>query len=739
MPIILQVVIFPSDNEYLNYLSYSDYLPPIGTDLERLKPGIRLKVPFGKTNKEKISLLIAIKQETSVPPEKLKAALEILDSYPLFSSDHFELIRWASQYYHYSINNVVSAVFPSPIKKGDSITNQAIIKWKITASHVNLPIEYLPNITPLQLNILRLLKEYPQGLTKKTILSQFSTAQRTLTVLQTKGWIIPVEQNLPDKPIIINPSLQLNSAQQAVVTQVCQRLTQFYPCLLDGITGSGKTEVYLQIIQQVLLEGKQALVLVPEINLTLQMLERFQQRFVDDIVVLHSNINKPERLQAWLAARDGHARVIIGTRSAVWTPLQNLGIFIVDEEHDLSYKQQDNFRYSARDIALVRAQRAKVPIILGSATPSLDSLYHAYQGRYQHFTLPERAGTAVHPTFHLVNMRQQSAHRYLSQQLQSEIETCLTKKQQILLFINRRGYAPTLICFNCGWVAQCIQCDSNLTYHAAVQQLLCHHCGYRVKVYTQCPHCQHTKLHLMGQGTERIEDELKHYFPQARVLRIDSDSTRKRKSMESILTQIHQGNVDILVGTQMLAKGHHFPNVTLVGILNADSGLFNIDFRASEHMAQLLIQVAGRAGRAELSGKVVVQTYFPQHPLLESLINQNYAAFAQRALEERQQTNFPPFTRLALLRARAKNMENAMEFLHKAKLSAQQLDTTDIQLWGPVQAPMEKREGWYRAQLLLQSNQRNKLHLFLTRWLPQLKGTPKDTRWSLDIDPQSLL
>jgi len=738
MSIILQVVIFVSDDEYFDYINYSDYLPPIGVDLERLKPYTRLKVPFGKDNKKKIGLLIAIKQETSVSPEKLKAALEILDSSPLFSPDHFALIQWASQYYHYNINKTISAILPPSIKKENSIVNQSIIKWKITDSHINLPIEDLPGITPLQLNILRLLKEYPQGLSKKTIISQFSTAQRTLTVLQIKGWIIPIGRDLPDKPIIINPCLQLNAAQQTVVTQVCQRLTQFYPCLLDGITGSGKTEVYLQIIQQVLLQGKQALVLVPEINLTPQMLERFQQRFIDDIVVLHSKIDKPERLQAWLAARDGQARVIIGTRSAVWTPLQNPGIFIVDEEHDLSYKQQDHFRYSARDIALVRAQRAKVPIILGSATPSLDSLYHAHQGRYQHFILPERAGTAVHPTFHLVNMRQQPARQHLSQQLLSEIETCLAKKQQILLFINRRGYAPTLICFNCGWVAQCIQCDSNLTYHDAKQQLLCHHCGYHVRIYTQCPHCHHPKLHLMGQGTERIEDELKQYFPQARVLRIDSDSTQKRRSMESILAQIHQGNVDILVGTQMLAKGHHFPNVTLVGILNADSGLFNIDFRASEHMAQLLIQVAGRAGRTELPGKVVVQTYFPQHPLLESLIKQNYAAFAQRALEERQQINFPPFARLALLRAKAKNMENAMQFLYKAKLSAQQLDTTDIQLWGPVQAPMEKRAGWYRAQLLLQSNQRNKLHLFLTHWLPQLK-TSKNIYWSLDIDPQSLL
>lgn len=730
MPIFLRIAVF------VPIANYFDYLPPLHSQPEQWQLGVRVRVPFG--NIKKIGLLIGLVHETTSPPEKLKYASEILDSHPLLPLDSIELIQWASQYYHYPIGEAIATVLPTLLKQGKSSANQAIIKWQITPHYANFPIEHLPNKTPLQLDILRLLKTYPQGLTKQAILKQFPSAERTITALERKGWIIPITKELPVTLLTTNPCLQLNPAQQKVVTQVCQHLTQFYPCLLDGVTGSGKTEVYLQIIQQILQQGKQALVLVPEINLTPQMLERFQQRFDNDIVVLHSKVDKEERLQAWLAARDGQVKVVIGTRSAVWTPLLYLGIIIVDEEHDLSYKQQDHFRYSARDIALMRAQRANIPIILGSATPSLDTLYHAYQQRYHHFILPERAGNAVHPTFHVVDMRQQSTHVKISQQLRSEINQCLAVQQQVLLFINRRGYAPTLTCFNCGWVAQCQQCDANLTYHQAIQQLICHHCGDQVQIYECCPHCQHPKLHLLGQGTERIEDELKQHFPQAKILRIDSDSIRGRRGINKALKQIHRKEADILVGTQMLAKGHHFPNVTLVGVLNIDGGLFCVDFRASERVAQLLTQVAGRAGRAESPGKVVVQTYHPQHPLLTVLIKQGYATFAKTLLSERQQAQLPPFTRLALLRAEATDAEKALIFLQTAKSLSQQYDMTDIQLWGPVQAPMEKRANWYRAQLLLQSNHRDKLHNFLQIWLPQLKQSDK-LRWSLDVDPQDLL
>ncbi len=540
------------------------------------------------------------------------------------------------------------------------------------------------------------------------------------------------ESHLTEK---VNP-LQLNSAQTKVVEQVKDNLQHFYPCLLDGVTGSGKTEVYLQIIQKVLEQGKQALVLVPEINLTPQIIQRFEQACAVPIAVWHSKLTAKQRLDTWLLAREGLVSIIIGTRSAVWIPLSNIGVFIVDEEHDLSYKQQSNFRYSARDVAIVRAQQAGVPILLGTATPSLDTLYNALQKRYEHFVLPERAGSAVHPTFHIVDMRQQG--QALSSQLKSAIKQRLKKRQQVLLFINRRGYAPTLTCYNCGWVATCKHCDANLTYHSNNQRLNCHHCGASHLMYSQCPSCQYLKLSLLGQGTERIEENLEQEFPSARILRIDSDTTSRKGAMQDLLSAIHNGEADILIGTQMLAKGHHFPKVTLVGIINIDSGLYGIDFRSTERMAQLLIQVAGRAGRANEAGAVIIQTNHPDNPLLTRLIRKGYNVFAQAALQEREQTEFPPYAHLALLRAEAKTLDLAMEFLTKAK--AQAKINEQVQLWGPVKAPMEKRAAWYRTQLLLQAKERKLLHDFLSWWLPTLQTLAgSKVRWSLDVDPQDLL
>ncbi|WP_256365499.1 replication restart helicase PriA [Candidatus Marithrix sp. Canyon 246] len=465
-------------------------------------------------------------------------------------------------------------------------------------------------------------------------------------------------------------------------------------------------------------------------------MQRFEQACAVPIAVWHSKLTAKQRLDTWLLAREGLVSIIIGTRSAVWIPLSNIGVFIVDEEHDLSYKQQSSFRYSARDVAIVRAKQAGVPILLGTATPSLDSLYNALQQRYQHFVLPERAGAAIHPSFHIVDMRQQK--NALSPQLKKAIKQRLKKRQQVLLFINRRGYAPTLTCYNCGWVATCKNCDANLTYHSNNQRLNCHHCGASHLMYSQCPSCQYLKLSLLGQGTERIEENLEQQYPSARILRIDSDTTSRKNAIQELLNAIHNGEADILIGTQMLAKGHHFPKVTLVGIINIDSGLYGIDFRSTERMAQLLIQVAGRAGRANEAGAVIIQTHHPDNPLLTRLIRKGYNAFAQAALQERQQTEFPPYAHLALLRAEAKTLDLAMEFLNKAK--AQAKINEQVQLWGPVKAPMEKRATWYRSQLLLQAKERKLLHEFLSWWLPTLqKMAGSKVRWSLDVDPQDLL
>ena len=654
-----------------------------------------------------------------------------------------QLLQWASRYYHHPIGEVISTALPTLLNQGHSAIIQTIQGWKLTTSgQETLQLASLAKTAHRQQAVLQLLQEHPNGLSHVTLSNSLSNIVSVLRTLEQKNWITP---HLVDPLHLIKAvqsislPLPLNAAQTQAVNRVCQHLDQFYPCLLDGVTGSGKTEVYLQIIQKVMENNRQTLVLIPEINLTPQMVNRFQQRFSVPLAIFHSKLTPHERLQAWLLAKEGIAPIVIGTRSAVWTPLARPGLFIVDEEHDPAYKQQDGFRYSARDIAVVRAQRAQVPLLLGSATPSLESLYNAQQQRYQHLILPERAGTAVHPRFQVVDMRPQS-RQSLSWQLVQAITRRLAKQQQVLLFINRRGYAPTLMCYHCGWVAYCQHCDAPLTYHQTHRNLCCHYCGATRLRDTCCPDCHQEQLSLLGQGTERIEEQLQQQFSSARILRIDSDSTRGKNAMHTLLEHIHGGEVDILVGTQMLAKGHHFPKVTLVGVINVDSGLYNADFRAPERMAQLLVQVAGRAGRVHEPGEVIIQTYHPDHPLLNCLIREGYPAFAQAALQERQLAQFPPYTRLALLRAEANQVDLPLQFLQAAKEHALQLTTAEIQLWGPVPAPMARRAGWYRAQLLLQSAQRDVLHLLLSQWLPSLaKLAGKKVRWSLDIDPQELL
>jgi primosomal protein N' (replication factor Y) len=496
----------------------------------------------------------------------------------------------------------------------------------------------------------------------------------------------------------------------------------------------------LQIIQQVIKQNKQTLLLIPEINLTPQTVARFRQRYQVPIAVIHSKLSAQERLQTWLQARDGKISIIIGTRSAIWTPFLQLGVIIVDEEHEHSYKQQDSLRYSARDMAIVRAQKLNIPVILGSATPSLESLYNAKQGRYQHIVLPERAGVAVHPTFKIINMQHQQANYPISQVLQNHIQACLEQQQQVLLFINRRGYAPILQCPSCEWVAQCTDCEINMTYHKVTQTLHCHHCNKQHPVDLICPQCQHPALKPLGQGTERIEEVLQQHFPEACILRIDSDSTRNKHAMSNLIKKINNLEADILIGTQMLAKGHHFENVTLVGVINIDGGLFGADYRSAERIAQLFTQVSGRAGRLEKQGLVIVQTFFPEHPLLKHLIQKGYHAFAHQHLIERELTAYPPFTYLAVLRAESAIKEDAIHFLEMARLEAQYLINNEaIQLHAPIEAPMQKRVGKYRAQLLLQSTNRKLLHESLSQWLPKLPSSGQKIRWSLDIDPIDLL
>jgi len=530
--------------------------------------------------------------------------------------------------------------------------------------------------------------------------------------------------------------LKLNPEQQNAVDKILSaKDCEIF--LLDGVTGSGKTEVYLQCIDQVLKQGKQALILVPEIGLTPQTVSRFQNRFPVKIVTIHSGLNEKERTEAWILAQTGAAKIIIGTRSAVFTPMAKPGIIILDEEHDASFKQQSGFRYSARSLALVRAQLENIPSILGSATPSLETLHNAKTNRYQYLHLPQRAGNANKPQCHIIDLRNQYLNEGLSKTLLDGIRKHLEAKGQVLLFLNRRGFAPTLLCHQCAWSAECNRCDARLTLHKRAYHLRCHHCGATHGVPKNCPDCKGDYLMNVGLGTEKVEALLREQFPNYTTIRIDKDTTSKKGSLNNLLDKIISGEANILIGTQMLAKGHHFPNVTMAAILDADSGLFSTDFRATEKLAQLLIQVSGRAGRAEKPGEVFIQTHQPEHPLLNKLLKDGYFGFAEAALQERKCATLPPYSHLSIIRAEAMNKTEPLAFLNEVKALAEKLVSGSVSLLGPIPSPMEKRAGHFRALLMIQSEHRNRLQSLIKSIVPQLEQSKlaRKVRWSLDVDP----
>jgi primosomal protein N' (replication factor Y) len=530
-------------------------------------------------------------------------------------------------------------------------------------------------------------------------------------------------------------ALSLNSFQQSALDAICA-VKDFQVFLLDGVTGSGKTEVYLQAITHILKQKKQILVLVPEIGLTPQTIQRFRERFSESVVALHSGLNEKERLNAWLAAKNGEAQIVIGTRSAVFTPFLNLGLIVVDEEHDLSFKQQEGFRYHGRDLAIKRAHWNKIPIILGSATPSLESLHNAKQNRYHHLHLPERAGNAKMPEYQMIDIRKMNLQEGLSDILLQEMQQHLQQGNQVMIFLNRRGFAPVLMCHACGWMAMCKRCDMRMTYHQDPKSLHCHHCDSRRPIYKNCESCGEKELFAVGLGTERLEKILEKHFPNESIVRIDRDSTRKKGSIEKLLDEIQQGKHQILIGTQMLAKGHHFPDVTLVAVIDADGGFFSADFRALERMGQLLLQVSGRAGRMEKPGKVMIQTHHPDHPHLQKLLKESYHHFALSLLQERELAKLPPYNFFALFRAEAYDTRHILAFLTEIKKLTGKIGE-GIRMLGPISAPMPRRAGRHRMQLLVHASQRPFLQTFLKRIVHGIETIPNKhrVRWSLDVDP----
>jgi primosomal protein N' (replication factor Y) len=720
-----------------------DYRLPAGVERSALQPGMRLRVPFG--SRQMIGVLIEVVDHSDVPADKLKPALALLDQQSPMPPSLFKLCLWTSQYYQHGLGDTLSWALPVLLRQGEPAESRQERFWQV-APDASIDDPRIAR-APKQREALTTLAQHPHGVAHQ-LLDKLELNKSSLNLLLEKNLVqVEVRSHAPvarHERWLAQPELPLNTEQRAAYQAIRAGFDSFHAFLLAGVTGSGKTEVYLQLIRETLEAGKQALVLIPEINLGPQTLARFEQRFNARIALVHSAVNDRERLDAWLAARDGEADIIIGTRSALFTPMKHPGLIIIDEEHDGSYKQQEGLRYHARDLALVRARQENIPIVLGSATPSLESLHNAYTGRYGLLRLTQRAGGAQQPRFLRLDVKSRPMDSGISGPMQQAIGQTLAAGQQVLVFLNRRGYAPTLLCHDCGWLSGCPRCDARMTVHQRSGELRCHHCGHAERVPRQCPSCNQVDLRPVGAGTERAEDRLAILFPDYPVLRVDRDSTSRKDAMNQLFATVQRGQPCILVGTQMLAKGHHFPRVTLVSILDADGGLFSGDFRAAERMAQLIVQVAGRAGRAEEPGKVIIQTHLADHPLLVQLTEQGYFAFAEQALSERRAAGLPPFAHLALLRAEAHKPGQAEGFLDEACAEAEQLVSEmqlgGIELLGPVPAPMERRAGRFRAQLLVQASARAPLHRLLNSWMLALEQMPsgRQVRWSLDVDPVDL-
>lgn len=679
--------------------TFFDYLPPENVDIIQCKKGLRVRVPFGRSTR--IGMIADIQADSEIEASKLKKIEEILDQEPIFNDSMLKLIYWASDYYHYPLGEVFLYALPSWLRKGKPVSKISLEDSVISSENSAADSSNSSNFSNIH-------------------------SQKTSELFV------------------------LNSEQKLAIERIQQSFGQFKPFLLDGVTGSGKTEVYIQIIEQALLQNKQALVLVPEIGLTPQMLERFKKRFSVPISVLHSSLSEKKRFEAFESARSGEAKIVIGTRSAVFTPLLNPGIFILDEEHDNSFKQQDSFRYNARDLLVMRGSLEQCPVVLGTATPSLETLYNAQQNRYQRLRLSTRAGTAKPPEMQVLDIRHRKCEDGLSSQLVSEIQKHLNEEGQILLFLNRRGYAPVLMCYDCGHVSNCVNCDAHLTLHAGIKKLRCHHCDLTLPIPPHCPACQSLNMHPVGVGTERLETALERIFPEVPITRIDRDTTRRKGTLQQVLDKAKSGEARILLGTQMLAKGHHFPNVTLSAIIDIDSALFSTDFRSLENLGQLLTQVSGRAGRENRPGYCLLQTCHPEHPLLKILLEKGYHYFAEHLLAERRTADLPPFSYQALIRTQASKNELGFHFLqHLKEYMIEETGGGDhrnekalgLQVLGPIKATMERKAASFHAQLLIQSKERSLIKRALKNVIYKAEQHPlsKKLRWSIDVDPIEMI
>lgn len=697
--------------------------------------GQRVLVPFGQRRQIGIVLERAVLSE--LPPDRLKSILHAYTDEAPLPAATMRLLRFCADYYQHPYGQALLGALPSRLREAAPAALPRSTGYRLTAMGRQAGVEALPKRAQVQRALYVALAQ--AEVLDAAALAALAGGWRTpLGHLLAQGWVerVVLDAAAHDAALPV-PAPPLNTEQRQALDEL--RGSGFGVWLLHGITGSGKTEVYLQWLAEILTApGSQALVLVPEINLTPQLEARFRSRFPQHgIVMLHSQMSERERLHGWLRAQLGEARIVIGTRLAVFTPMRRLAAIVVDEEHDASYKQQDGMRYSARDVAVARGKQERVPVLLGSATPSLESWHNAATGRYRLLSLRQRAAaSAALPTVRCIDTRLKPAPDGLAAPLLQAIEARLARGEQSLLFLNRRGYAPVLLCSACAWVAPCLRCSARLVVHLREKRLRCHHCGHEQRMPVQCPNCGNPDLHPTGHGTQRLEQVLAQHFPAARILRVDRDSMRRKHAAREMAQQVHANEVDILVGTQMLAKGHDFPNLTLVGVVETDSALFSPDFRAAERLFAQLMQVAGRAGRADKPGEVLLQTNFPDHPLFHALARQDYAAFAAALLEERRLTRFPPYCFEALLRAEATHYAAVDAFLRLATAHARAL-AQGVTVYDPVRPQMERLKGMERAQLLIQSSSRAALQGFLRAWVAALRELPQGgrVRWSVDVDP----
>ena len=710
----------------------------IADDISAEDIGCRVLVPFGR--RLVVGVIVGVAQQAADPKFKLKPVKEFLRDVPPLPQEILKLAHFCSTYYHHPPGQVLATILPQRLRRTQAGGALAEPGYSATEAGLAMALDSLPKRALVKRKLLAALQA--KNLLARSALMQISpSAGEILREFVACGW---VHESAMPLTATRNPAVlpaqatahTLNTDQQTAVEAILGAPSGFTPWLLHGVTGSGKTEVYLRAIAAVLARGGQVLVLVPEINLTPQLESRFQARFPGaTIVSLHSKLSEGERLKHWLMAQAGNAQIVLGTRLAVFTPVPNLQLIVVDEEHDNSFKQQDGMRYSARDVAVFRAREAHIPIILGSATPALETYHNALHGRYKLLELKARAvRDAAPPTVRYIDLRREKIMEGFSAPLITAIKQRMKRGEQSLLFINRRGFAPVLMCGECGWLSNCLRCTSRLVVHLKERRLRCHHCGHEERLPHHCPSCGNVDLAPVGQGTQRLEATLERLFPEARILRVDRDSTRRKNALPEMLEKIHAEEIDILVGTQMLAKGHDFPKLTLVGILNADGGLYSADFRAAEHLFTQLLQVAGRAGRAADTGEVLIQTAFPEHPLFAALQHGDYAQFARTVLAEREQAGLPPFSFQAMLRAEAATLERALKFLRGATALAPA--GMQVHLYDPVPALMARLAGKERAQLLIESPTRGALQKFLGAWMTALDAyKTRNVRWALDVDP----